>query len=115
MKKASRKTLFVFIAAFALTSVACLNGIAEDSIEKSFQVKPGGQLILGTDLGSIEINTSNINTLKIEVIREVRTASSGRAQEILEDFDISFRQDGNTVYVNGEYERSGLRKLLSHL
>jgi len=136
MEKFSRKILFtlVFITAFTLTSTACLYGIAEDSIQKSFQVKPGGQLILDTDLGSIEINTSNTNTLKVEVIREIieintsntntlkvevireiRSASSRRAKEILEDFKVSFRQDGNTVYVNGEYKRSGLGKLFSNI
>jgi hypothetical protein len=117
MAKFSRKILFtfVFIATFTLTSTACLYGIAEDSIEKSFQVRPGGQLILDTDLGSIEINTRNTNTLKVEVIREIRSASSRRAKEILEDFDISFRQDGNTVYVTGEYKRSGLRRLLGNI
>lgn len=117
MIKNSRKNLltFIFITVFALTSTACLYGIAEDSIEKSFQVRPGGQLILDTDLGSIEIVTSNTNTLKVEVIREIRTPSSRRAEEILEDFKISFRQDGNTVYVNGEYDRSGLSRLFSNI
>ena len=111
MLKTSRKTVFafIFIAAFALTSTACLYGTAEDNIQKSFQIKPGGQLILETDLGSIEIDTSNTNTLEIEVIREARTGSSRRAEEILKDFEISFRQDGNTVYVNGDHKRSGLR------
>jgi len=117
MAKFSRKTLFtlVFTTAFTLTSAACLFGIAEDNIQKSFQVKPGGQLILDTDLGSIEINTSNTNTLKVEVIREIRSASSRRAEEILENFKINFRQDGNTVYVNGEYDRSGLSKILNNI
>ncbi len=113
MAKFSRKILFtlVFITAFTLTSTACLFGIAEDNIQKSFQVKPGGQLILDTDLGSIEINTSNTNTLKVEVTRKIRSASSRRAEEILENFKINLRQDGNTVYVNGEYDRSGLSNI----
>jgi hypothetical protein len=117
MTKFFRKILFtlVFITAFTLSSTACLYGIAEDSIQKSFQVRPGGELILDTDLGSIEINTSNTNTLKVEVIREIRSPSSRRAEEILEDFKISFRQDGNTVYVNGEYERSGLSKFFNNI
>ncbi len=111
MLKTSRKTLcaFIFIAALTLTSTACLYGTAQDTIQKSFDVRPGGQLILETDLGSIEINTSNRNTLEIEVIREARTGSSRRAEEILEDFEISFRKDGNTVYINGDHKRSGLR------
>lgn len=117
MAKFSRKILFtlVFITAFTLTSSACLYGIAQDNIQKSFKVRPGGELILDTDLGSIEINTSKTNTLKVEVIREIRSANSGRAEEILRDFEISFRQDGNKVYVTGEYERSGLGRLFSNI
>ncbi len=117
MAKFSRKILFtlIFITAFTLTSTACLYGIAQDSIQKSFKVRPGGELILDTDLGSIEINTSNTNTLNVEVIREIRSANSRRAEEILEDFDISFRQSGNTVYVTGEYKRSGLGRFMSNI
>jgi hypothetical protein len=115
--KNSRKTLltFIFITALVLTFTACLYSVTEDSIKKSFQVRPGGQLIVDTDLGSIEIITSKTNTLKVEVIREIRKPGSRRAEGILEDFNISFRQDGNTVYVNGEYDRSGLSKLLSNI
>ncbi len=117
MTKFSRKILFTLVltTAFILTSTASLYGIAEDSIEKSFKVRPGGQLILDTDFGSIEINTSNTNTLKVEVIREIRSANSRRAEEIMKHFEISFRQDGNTVYVTGEYDRSGLGRLLSNI
>lgn len=117
MLKTSRKILyvFVFIVAFALTSTACLYGTAADTIQKSFPVKPGGQLVLETDLGSIEINTSNTNTLEIDVTREARIGSTKRAEEILEDFELSFRQDGNTVYVNGDYKQSGLSRFWNNI
>ena len=106
MKKASQKTLFslVFIAVFALTSTACLYGIAGDSIEKTFQVRSGGQLKLETVYGSVEVNTSNTNTLEIEVFREAKSLSSSRAEKILEDFEVDFRQEGNTVFVTGKYK-----------
>ncbi len=70
MKKASQKTLFalVFVAVFALTSAACLYGIAGDSIKKTFQVRSGGQLKFNLslrgdtyqmtipDVGAVDIN-----------------------------------------------------------
>lgn len=110
MKKPSQKNLFalVFIAVFALTSTACLYGIAGDSIEKTFQVRPGGQLKLETVYGSVEINTSNTNTLEIEVFREAKSFSSSRAEKILEDFKVDFHQEGNTVFVTGKYKGRGL-------
>ena len=110
MKKASQKTLFalVFVAVFALTSAACLYGIAGDSIEKTFQVRSGGQLKLETVYGSVEVNTSNTNTLEIKVFREDKLFSSSRAEKILEDFEVDFHQEGNTVFVTGKYKGRGL-------
>lgn len=117
MRKSSRKTLsmLIFTVIFALASTACLYGIAEDSIEKTFQVRPGGELILETDYGSIEVNTANTNTLEVEVSREARTLNSSRAKQILEDFEVSFRQQGNTVYVTGEYDRRGMGRLWNNM
>ena len=110
MNKTSQKTLFVlaFVVVFALTSTACLYGIAGDSIEKTFQVRPGGHLKLETVYGSVEVNTSNTNTLEIEVFREAKSFSSSRAEQILEDFEVDFQQEGNTVFVTGKYKGRGL-------
>ncbi|NQT79629.1 MAG: DUF4097 family beta strand repeat protein [Candidatus Aminicenantes bacterium] len=117
MKNMSRKIQFsfIFLAAFAIFLTAQASGGIENNINKSFKVKPGGQLILETDIGSIEVKTAGNNTLKIEVIRNIRTTSSKRAESILEDLKFDFRQDGNTVYVNGEYDRSGLGKLFNNI
>ncbi len=110
MNKAFPKTLFalVFVVVFALTSTACLYGISGDSIEKSFQVRPGGSLKLETVYGSVEVNTSNTSTLEIEVFREAKSFSSSRAERILDDFEVNFQQEGNTVLVTGKYKGRGL-------
>ena len=117
MKNMFREIRFatVFIAAFALILTAQASGSINDNIKKSFQVKPGGQLILETDIGSIEVKTADNTTLEVEVIRKVRTTSSKRAKTILEDFKIDFRQDGNVVYVKGEYKQSGWQKFWNNI
>jgi DUF4097 and DUF4098 domain-containing protein YvlB len=118
MIKITRKNVFypVFMAVFALFATACLvYGVAGDTIEKSFQVKPGGKLVLETDIGSIEVYSRNTNTLEVEVIQEAKTASSRRAERILEDFEVSFRQSGDTVYVTGEYKQDSLSRFWNNI
>ncbi|MDH5468052.1 MAG: DUF4097 domain-containing protein [Candidatus Aminicenantes bacterium] len=118
MIKIIRKNVFftVFMAVFALLTTACLvYGVAGDTIEKSFQVKPGGKLILETDIGSIEVYSGNTNTLELEVLQEAKTASSSRAERILEDFEVSFRQSGDTVYVTGEYRKGSLSRFWNNI
>lgn len=108
MKNMNRKIPFItaFIAVFLIFMTAFAFGSIEDNIKKSFHVKVGGQLILETDLGSIEIQTWDDNALEVEVIRKVKTSSSRKAERILKDFEIDFRQEGNVVYIDGDYERS---------
>lgn len=118
MIKTTRKNVFftAFMAVFAILTAACLvYGVAGDTIEKSFQVRPGGKLILETDIGSIEVFSRNTNTLEVEVIQEAKTASSSRAERILEDFEVSFRQSGNTVYVTGEYRKGSLSRFWNNI
>ena len=118
MIKNTGKSVFsiVFAAVFALFASACMvYGVAGDTIEKSFQVKPGGKLILETDIGSIEVLSRNTNTLEVEVIQEAKTASSSRAERILEDFEVSFRQSGDNVYVTGEYRRGSLSRFWNNI
>lgn len=117
MNKASQKNLFVwaFVVMFALTSTSCLYGISGDSIEKSFQVKPGGNLKLETVFGSVEVNTSNTSTLEIEVFREAKSFSSRRAEKILEGFDVDFRQEGNTIFVTGKYKGRGFNNFRNNI
>lgn len=117
MKSLSRKAhLIVFIVAVTSVLIASpLFGKIEDNIKKSFQVEPGGKLILETDIGSIEVKGMDSRTVDVEVIREVRTGSSKKAEDLLEDFQIKFSQDGNDIYINAEYERTSWQKFWDNL
>jgi len=112
MKPLSRKMhlIVLIIAATSILIASPLFGKVEDNIKKSFQVEPGGKLTLETDIGSIEVKGMDSRTVDVEVIREVRTISSKRAEDLLEDFQIKFNQDGNDVYINAEYERTSWQK-----
>ncbi len=95
-----------------LTAGGALPAAEETTVTRSFQVKPGGKFVLDTDLGSVEVRGSAGETVAITVFREVR---SGDPDRVLEDFKLDFEQRGNDVYVTGEYDRSGIRRLWDNL
>jgi DUF4097 and DUF4098 domain-containing protein YvlB len=70
-----------------------------DSINKTFQVAPGGRLTLDVNFGSIEVSTSADKEVHIEVLRKVKTSDSKKAEEILKNHQVDFRQEGNDVSV----------------
>jgi hypothetical protein len=97
-------TLFGLLAACCLVPLAACahEGIAGE-ITKSFTVSPGGQLLVDTDIGSVEVATQPGNTVTVNIVREADTDDKDRAEKIFSDFEVEFSQDGNDVLVNAEY------------
>src|SRR5882762_8432348 len=71
---------------------------AEDKITKSFEVAPGGQLVVEVDRGSIEIRTSDAGAVNIEVTRKAG-GSSSKAEKTLKDHVVTTKQTGDKVEV----------------
>ena len=71
----------------------------ESNLSKTFQVKPGGQLVIDADRGSIKIETSDRSDVAIEVKRTVLKRSAAKAAEIFEAHTVTFDQDGDHVSV----------------
>ncbi len=80
-------------------------GDYHDTMEKSFNVNPGGQLTLESDIGSVEIKTNNSGKVDIEVEIEIDTDSEKKIQKELDRLDIEFDQDGDDVFIMGTYKR----------
>ena len=93
-------------ALLALLSVwSCLLQAAsvESNLSKAFLVKPGGQLVLEADLGSIDITTSDRNEVMVEVKRKVTGVSDdSKAQEVFAAHQVTFDQDGDRVAVHAK-------------
>ena len=110
----SMKWVMTLILAVVLSSSgACyVEGIGIDKdIKKTFEVGEGGTLFVDTDIGSIQVESGSGNIVDIHVYRTVRSSSERKAEKILSDFNIEFRQQGNDVYVTAEYKKS--RRLFS--
>lgn len=87
-------------------------GAAESNLNKTFQVKPGGQLTIDSDRGSIDITTSDRTDLSVEVRRKVSKASDAEAAEFFAAYVVTFEQEGDRVVVRGKMKESA-RKLFN--
>lgn len=91
-------TLLGFVAASASAGL-------EDKIAKSFQVRPGEQLVVALDRGSIEIKTADADTVELEIVRKADGRQS-TAEKILKDHVVTTTQTDGKVEVRAEYTGS---------
>lgn len=81
-----------------LTSCAAL-AATEESTNKTFQVSPGGRLVVDVDFGSIDVATNTTDAVTISAWRKVTRGSAEDEQKFLSENPVVFVQDGNTVTV----------------
>lgn len=81
----------------------------EFTTNQVFQVSSGGRLVMDLDRGSIEVTTSDHPTVAITVVREVKRGSDRTAQEIIDNHQLTFSQDGSTVLVKAKMAKNPLQ------
>ncbi|MHB8094972.1 MAG: DUF4097 family beta strand repeat-containing protein [Candidatus Aminicenantales bacterium] len=101
-----------WLAAVVLFAAGAVFGAKADSIVRTFDVGPGGKLVLATDIGSIEVRGIEAPVVTVEVAREVRAGNTGKTRG---NFKLDFDSGGNDVYVTGEYKRRGLGGLFDRI
>jgi hypothetical protein len=107
---------FAALIAASFLFMSCTSyGSIQDTIAKNFTVAPGGTLSLKSDTGSIEIHGKAGNDVKVEVIREVKTGSEKKAQDLLKDFDIRFNQNNGDVLIEAEYRKKGWERFWNNI
>ena len=85
-------TVKIMTLALALLFLATAPALA-DEIERTFSVKPGGQLTVDTDVGALVVTAKGKKEVRILVKRGGRDG---------EDLELDFQQDGNNITVTGE-------------
>jgi hypothetical protein len=83
-------------------------GNIDDRINKTYPVGSGGTLAIESDIGSIEVRGTDIDSVEVEILKDVRKTSEKKAQEILKNFDIQFDHSGNDVTIVAKYKKKGL-------
>jgi putative adhesin len=84
---------------------------AQDVVEKSFDVSPGGLLTVDANEGSIEVQTSESNSVAVRVIRRVETRGEAEAQRLLKQMEISFSQTGSNLRISSRSPNNGRKRL----
>jgi hypothetical protein len=113
MKTVSRTVpgILTSIATFGFLALANAGDKAEDHIKKSFHVTSGGQLILETDRGAIEVRTAETNTRpEVEVTAETNTRLEVEVKEAA-GLSVEFTLNGKDVHIRGKNRRSFWRWL----
>jgi hypothetical protein len=106
----------VILAAVMLMFTGAAFADIQDTIDRSFSVRPGGTLKVDTKRGSIEVEGHRGSTVEVKVIREVKTSDKEKAREILEKFPVEFDQSGDDVTITATYEeRNIVKKLLNDI
>jgi DUF4097 and DUF4098 domain-containing protein YvlB len=70
-----------------------------DEIVDSFAVKPGGTLNFDSDLASLEITTSDTDTLRAEFTREFKVSNAQEADALRQKLDVQMTKTENDVKV----------------
>ena len=87
-------------------------------IEKTFDGKLDGQLTIDSDLGSIDVKTANLNKIEIVVTKKAEkldkllvealnlqeTFTDIDVAEMLKDFEVTFEQKEDNVYIKGQFK-----------
>ena len=83
---------------------------AEDHVERSFHVAPGGRLTIDADRGSIEVRTADRELVDVKIERKVRRNGKWSVEELLEDFTITFDQRDDGITIRAKYDKKDLRR-----
>lgn len=96
MQRRISRSPFDILPATMLALVSLFASAADaGTVSKSFEVAPGGQLVVDSDLGSIQVRSGSGSRVEVEI------TTSGSAEG---KFEPSFSQDGNRVTVLGKYQ-----------
>jgi DUF4097 and DUF4098 domain-containing protein YvlB len=90
-------------AVLGLVSISAAHAAIESPIHRSFNVHPGGTIIVDTDLGDIKV-TSGASNVGVDVIRRAKVSSQSRADELFKDLVLTFTPEGNNVRVHATYD-----------
>jgi hypothetical protein len=106
------KTMFCLPATFFLTGAlwasATVLGAADfdHNLEKTFEVSPGGKLVLQVDQGACEITPVQTDKVQVRVLRQVKGGTKAQADELFSNHEVTFQQAGGTVSVLAKTKRN---------
>ena len=105
-----RFQIMLILQGVLFAGLAIADAGVENSIERSFQVVPGGRLMVDADRGSIEVRTADRDLVDVKIERKVKRGGKWSVEEVLEDFPITFDHSDDGVIIKAKYDREILRR-----
>jgi len=109
LARISQSMMVLFAALPALHTANLQAAITESNLNKTFSVKPGGQLMMDVDRGAILLKTTDASDVIVEVKRKMKGADSAKAQEIFTAHEVTFDQDGDQVAIRAKFKNDPSR------
>ena len=81
-----------------LTSCVAL-AATEEQTNRTFNVTPGGALVVDVSFGSITVTTNATDEVTVDVWRKITRPDKEDEEQFLRDNPVTFEQDGNSVTV----------------
>ena len=115
------KKVFLNITVWAL-ALCCMTlsvhaQISPQTITKTFDVRPGGQLTLNSQFGAIDVKINSGNQVSFVATKAVNPSNNviiggftkaeldRLLQEAFTDFEVTFEQKGSNVLIQGKFKR----------
>lgn len=95
----------VLMGAFLAANPVLAAPAFENNMEKTFQVTPGGKLVLQADQGSCKVTSVQSDKVQIRVLQQVPRGTKAEADELFANHEVTFLQDGSTVSVLANAKR----------
>ena len=100
--------IILMLQGVLLAGMAIADAAVENNIERSFQVVPGGRLMVDADRSSIEVRTADRDLVDVKIERKVKKDGKWSVEEVLEDFAITFDHSDDGVVIRTKYNRKNL-------
>lgn len=97
--------IFSYCYFYAIVLAAAVEEPILEKIEKTYDVKSGGNLTVLSEFGAIEIQTAEQETVEVVVTKESKSKLVKASQEILEDFELAFEHEGSDVHIRGTFKQ----------
>ncbi|MDX1951105.1 MAG: DUF4097 family beta strand repeat-containing protein [Verrucomicrobiota bacterium] len=76
---------------------------ADTTVRKSFTVAEGGTLSIESNRGSINVTSTDADTVEVEVLRTAKKGSDSEIEKLLGNHKLSIAQSGNDVTVHSDF------------
>ena len=118
MRNQRNLLLTITVLAFVLCciTVSVQAQTSPEIAKKTFAVRPGGELTLNSQLGTIDVKIGSQNQVNIVVTKAVRSDINmiiggftkseldRLVQELLTDFEVTFGKKGSNVFIQGKFK-----------